>query len=146
MNKVIMIGNLANDPEAFTTQSGISRSTFRLAVQRKYANAQGVREADFFTVVCWRNTAEFCNKYLSKGRRVAVEGSLQNRSYDAQDGTKRYVTEINADSVEALGGKSDCSGGNSGSGASAPTPPPPTDTPAPMPGDFQEVDDDELPF
>lgn len=146
MNKVIMIGNLANDPEAFTTQSGISRSTFRLAVQRKYANAQGVREADFFTVVCWRNTAEFCNKYLSKGRKVAVEGSLQNRSYDAQDGTKRYVTEINADSVEALGGKSDSSGGNSGSGASAPTPPPPTDAPAPMPGDFQEVDDDELPF
>ena len=77
MNKVILIGNLANDPEAHTTQSGISRSTFRLAVQRKYANAQGVREADFLTIVAWRNTADFCNSYLVKGRKIAVEGSIQ---------------------------------------------------------------------
>ena len=103
MNKVIMIGNLANDPEAFTTQSGISRSTFRLAVQRKYANAQGVREADFFTIVAWRQTADFCNRYLVKGRKIAVEGSIQVRSYDGQDGVKHWVTEIIADSVEAVG-------------------------------------------
>ena len=102
MNKVIMIGNLANDPEARTTQSGISQSTFRIAVQRRFANQQGVREADFFTVIVWRQTADFCNRYLSKGRRVAVEGSIQNRSYDAQDGSTRYVTEIIADNVEML--------------------------------------------
>ena len=102
MNRVILIGNLANDPEAHTTQSGISRSTFRVAVQRRFANAQGIRETDFFTVVAWRQTADFCNRYLRKGNRVAVEGSVQNRSYDAQDGSKRWVTEIMADSVESL--------------------------------------------
>ena len=141
MNKVILIGNLANDPEARTTQSGISQSTFRLAVQRKFANAQGVREADFLTVVAWRASADFCNRYLSKGRKVAVEGSIQTRSYDAQDGTKRYVTEIVADSVEALGGKSE--GGNAQGQQSHPTPPPP---PPANPEGFTEVDDDDLPF
>ncbi len=100
MNKAILIGNLANDPESRTTSSGIAQCTFRLAVQRRFANQQGVREADFLTIVCWRQTAELCARYLSKGRKVAVEGSIQTRSYDAQDGTKRYVTEIHADRVE----------------------------------------------
>ena len=107
MNKVILIGNLASDPEAHTTQSGIARSSFRMAVQRRYANAQGEREADFLPVIAWRQTADFCNRYLTKGRKVAVEGSIQVRSYDAQDGSKRYVTEIVADSVEALTPKSE---------------------------------------
>lgn len=142
MNKVILIGNLANDPEAHTTQSGISRSTFRIAVQRRFANQQGVREADFLTVVAWRQSADFCNRYLRKGSKVAVEGSIQNRSYDAQDGSKRWVTEIIADSVESVGGRSD----------PGPTPPPaPTSSGssasgAPDPTSFTEVDDDELPF
>lgn len=132
MNKVIIIGNLANDPEARTTQSGISQSTFRIAVQRRFANQAGVREADFFTVVAWRQTADFCNRYLSKGRKVAVEGTIQNRSYDAQDGSKRYVTEIIADNIEALGARED-------SGAAQPAPA--------APDDFTEVpDDDNLPF
>lgn len=133
MNKVILIGNLANDPEARTTQSGVSQSTFRLAVQRRYANQAGVREADFLTVIAWRQTADFCNSYLVKGRKIAVEGSIQTRTYDAQDGTKRYVTEIIAQSVEALGpARRD---------ADDPGP-----TPPPGPEDFTEVDDDELPF
>ena len=100
MNKVILIGNLAADVESRTTQSGIAQASFRLAVQRRFANQQGQREADFFQIVCWRQTAEFAARYLSKGRKVAVEGSLQTRSYDAQDGSKRYVTEVIADSVE----------------------------------------------
>ena len=142
MNKVILIGNLANDPEAHTTQSGISRSTFRIAVQRRFANQQGVREADFLTVVAWRQSADFCNRYLRKGSKVAVEGSIQNRSYDAQDGSKRWVTEIIADSVESVGSRSD----------PGPTPPPAhassasTASGAPDPTSFTEVDDDELPF
>ena len=102
MNKVFIIGNLASDPESRTTASGIAQCSFRLATQRRYANQSGVREADFHQVVCWRNTAEFASKYLLKGRRVAVEGSIQYRSYDAQDGTKRYVTEIIADNLEIL--------------------------------------------
>ena len=107
MNKVILIGNLVNDPEATTTQNGFSRSKFRIAVQRKATNSQGVHEADFFTVIAWRQTADFCNRYLSKGRKIAIEGSIQNRSYEAQDGSKRNVTEIIAESVEAIGSKGD---------------------------------------
>ena len=144
MNKVILIGNLANDPEARTTQSGVSQSTFRIAVQRRFANAQGVREADFLTVVAWRQNADFCNRYLTKGRRVAVEGSIQNRSYDAQDGSKRYVTEIIADSIEAVGGREEASGGPRPRD-NGPTPPPARPA-APAMNDFTEVDDDELPF
>ena len=107
MNKVILIGNLANDPESRTTQSGIAQCSFRLAVQRRFKGANGERETDFLPVVCWRQTAEFAQRYLAKGRKVAVEGSIQTRSYDAQDGSKRYVTEIIADSVEAVGGRED---------------------------------------
>lgn len=149
MNKVILIGNLAADPEARTTQSGISQSTFRLAVQRKYANAQGVREADFFTVIAWRNTADFVNSYLVKGRKVAVEGTIQNRSYDGQDGQRHYVTEIIADNVEAL------SSPRRDAGDPGPTPPPSKadrpeqqrmDYSGDAADDFTEVDDDELPF
>ena len=144
MNKVILIGNLASDPEAFTTQSGVSRSTFRIAVQRRFANAQGVREADFLTVVAWRQTADFCNRYLTKGSKVAVEGSMQVRSYDAQDGSKRYVTEIIADSVEAVGGRDEAQG-QARPRDNGPTPPPAPPA-GPAMNDFTEVDDDELPF
>ena len=144
MNKVIMIGNLANDPEARTTQSGISQSTFRIAVQRRFANQQGVREADFFTVIAWRQTADFCNRYLSKGRKIAVEGSIQNRSYDAQDGSKRYVTEIIADNIEFVGSRNE-DGVQSRPRDNGPTPPPAQPAPPSM-NDFTEVDDDELPF
>ena len=143
MNKVILIGNLASDPEAFTTQSGISRSTFRIAVQRRFANAQGVREADFFTIVAWRQTADFCNRYLTKGRKVAVEGSIQNRSYDAQDSSKRTVTEIIADSIEALGSREE--GQAPRPRDNGPTPPPAAPA-QPAMNDFTEVEDDELPF
>lgn len=131
MNKVILIGNLASDPESRTTQSGIAQCSFRLAVQRRFKGANGERETDFLPVVCWRQTAEFAQRYLAKGRKVAVEGSIQTRSYDAQDGSKRYVTEIIADSVEAVGGRED--------GARKPES-------AQQNGGFTEVDDDELPF
>lgn len=97
---MIIIGNIAKEPETRITGSGITQCNLRVAVQRRFANASGVRESDFFDVVCWRQTAEFVNKYALKGRKVAVEGSLQTRSYDAQDGSKRYVTEIIADNVE----------------------------------------------
>ena len=144
MNKAILIGRLANDPESRTTQSGIAQCTFRLAVNSRFANAQGVREAAFLTIVCWRQTAELCARYLSKGRQVAVEGSIQNRSYDAQDGTKRYVTEIIADNVEFLGSRED--GARTG-GFDAPAAPAPAPKPqAPAPSGSVDFDDDELPF
>ena len=144
MNKAILIGNLANDPESRTTSSGIAQCTFRLAVQRRFANAQGVREADFLTIVCWRQTAELCARYLSKGRKVAVEGSIQTRSYDAQDGTKRYVTEIVAENIEFLGSREE--GGQRSGGFAPAAPAPAARNQMPVGGDFTEVDDDELPF
>lgn len=141
MNKVILIGNLAADPESRTTQSGVQQCTLRLAVQRRFANQQGQREADFFNVVCWRQTAEFAARYLSKGRKIAVEGSIQNRSYTAQDGSKRYVTEINAEHIESLDRAPDTAPQPA---AQAPKAEPPKQVRA---DEFIELpDDDELPF
>lgn len=133
MNKVVLIGNLAADPESRTTQSGVAQCTLRLAVSRRFADKQtGKRESDFFNVICWRGTAEFAAKYLSKGRKIAVEGSLQTRSYDANDGTKRYVTEIIADNVEFCDGKRDDVQGGGSSPVSG--------------GSGFEVTDEDLPF
>ena len=106
MNKVILIGRLARDPEMRTTPSGVATTSFTIAVQRNYANAQGDREADFISCVAWRKQAENIAKYCSKGSQAAVEGRIQTRNYDAQDGTKRYVTEVIADNVSFLGGRS----------------------------------------
>lgn len=136
MNKVILIGNLADEPKTSMTASGILKCTFRLATQRKYTNQQtGQREADFHSVVVWRQLAELCAKYLAKGRKCAVEGSINYRSYDAKDGSKRYVTEIVADSVEFLSARQQ-DGQNAGSQAGTNT----------QQEGFVPVDDDDLPF
>ena len=142
MNKVILIGNLANDPESRTTQSGVAQCSFRIAVQRRFKGANGERETDFLPVVCWRQTAEFAQRYLAKGRKVAVEGSIQTRSYDAQDGSKRYVTEIIADSVEAVGGSEDGAQNAQNARGTQNAQKPAQNHQA----EFTEVDDDELPF
>ncbi len=102
MNKCMFIGNLTRDPESGTTASGVSYCRFSIAVNRTYSNANGEREADFINIVTWRGLADNCSKYLSKGRKVAVCGQLQTRSYDAQDGSKRYSTEIVAEDVEFI--------------------------------------------
>ena len=105
MNKAIIIGRLTKDPELTQTTSGISVCRFTLAVSRKFTNAEGERETDFLNIIVWRNLADICHKYLKKGSQAAVTGSIQTRSYDAQDGTKRYVTEIVAEDVEFVGSK-----------------------------------------
>lgn len=102
MNKCILIGNLTRDPELNTTPSGVSLCRFSIAVNRNYSNQNGERETDFFNIVTWRGLADNCGKYLSKGRKVAIVGSIQNRSYDDKDGNKRYVTDIVAEDVEFL--------------------------------------------
>ena len=105
-----------------TGASGVQVCTFTLAVNRRFANKQGVREADFINIVTFNKTAELCARYLNKGRTAAVVGVIQTRSYDAQDGTKRHVTEVVADEVEFIGGAG-------GSGGRADDAPPPLDTP-----------------
>jgi single-strand DNA-binding protein len=136
MNRVELIGNLADEPKLTVMPSGVSVCSFRIAVQRRYANSQGVREADFLPIVAWRQTGELCAKYLSKGRKCGICGSIQTRSYDAKDGGKRYVTEIIADEVHFLGGgqRKQEDAQEPGTGGYA--------------GDdgFTPVDDDELPF
>lgn len=102
MNKVFLIGNLTRDPEVTITNSGITVCRFSIAVSRNFKNSDGERETDFFNIVVWRGLADNCGKFLHKGSKVAIAGSIQNRSYDAQDGTRRTVTDIVADDVEFL--------------------------------------------
>lgn len=105
MNKVILIGNLTRDPEGGTTQNGVSWCRFNLAINRRHTDQNGERQADYLNVVVWRTTADNCLRYLTKGRKVAVEGRIETRQYDGEDGQRRYVTEIVAESVEFLGTK-----------------------------------------
>lgn len=102
MNKVILIGNLTKNPELSQTPSGIAVCKFSIAVARDYANADGNRETDFFNISVWRGRAESCGEYLKKGNKVAIWGSIQNRSYEDKDGIKRTITEIVANDVEFL--------------------------------------------
>lgn len=134
-----MIGNVASDVELRKTQGGVSVCTFKLAVQRKFKNAAGEREADFLPIVTWRQLADLCGKYLAKGRKCAVIGSLQTRSYDAQDGSKRYVTEVIAEGVEFLSPRGEAAQ-NGAAGVTE------ANAQQPDSAGFSEVTDDELPF
>lgn len=102
MNKVILIGNLTKDPEQSYTPSNICVCRFTVAVNRSYSSQNGDKQTDFLPVVCWRNQAENCAKHLKKGSKVGVSGSIQTRTYDDQNGVRRYVTEIVADEVQFL--------------------------------------------
>lgn len=113
MNKVVLVGRLARDPELRTTTTGKSVSSFSIAVDRRYKQ-EGQPTADFFNVVAWGRQAEIINQYLGKGREIAINGRLQSRSYVAKDGTKRYVTEVVLEEFDFIGGRN--SGGNNGGG------------------------------
>ena len=159
LNRVILMGRLVADPELKTTGTGISVTSFRIAVDRSYVKSGEERKADFIDVVCWRQTAEFVCRYFSKGSLIAVEGQLQSRTYQAKDGSNRYVVEVVADNVSFTGERRE----NGYSQGYAPTPAysqpapsygqPPME-PQPMPSyqsgansDFQEMPlDDDLPF
>lgn len=121
MNKVTLIGRLTKDPELRYTSSNIAVASFTLAVDRGYTSPNGEHQADFLNIVVWRKPAENVKKFLTKGSQVAVDGSIQTRSYDDQNGQKRYITEILANSVEFLGSKGNTSS-QQGTEKSAPTP------------------------
>jgi single-strand DNA-binding protein len=114
LNRVILIGRLANDPELKYTPSGIAVCGFRLAVDRRFSNSQGERETDFIDIVAWRQSAEFAANYLGKGRLVAVDGRLQIRSWVAQDGTRRRAAEVVADDLRGLDRPRDQGAGTGG--------------------------------
>ena len=110
LNRVILMGRLVSDPELKTTGSGLSVTSFRIAIDRNYVKSGEERKADFIDIVAWRNTAEFVCKYFGKGSLIAVEGQLQSRTYQAKDGTNRYVVEVVADNVSFTGERRDNSG------------------------------------
>ena len=144
MNKLTIIGNLTRDPELRTTATGVNVCDFTVAVnrrQRRDAQNNGQPEADFFRVSAWRQLGENCAKYLAKGRKVAVVGSVSVRTYQANDGTTRATLEVNATDVEFLSSRNDGEAG----GYSAPAAPeaPSADSQA---AGFTAVETDELPF
>ena len=138
MNKVYLIGNLTRDPEISTTTSGISVCRMSIAVGRRFANAEGGRETDFFNITAWRGTADNCAKFLKKGNKIAVSGSIQTRTYDRQDGTKGFSIDIVADEVEFLSSRNDSTEGNNEGGMNMAGSNPVSD--------LQPINDDNLPF
>ena len=151
MNKVYLIGNLTCDPEMRSTSTGIPVCNFSIAVNRR-KRADGQQETDFFNIVTWRQLAELCSRYLAKGRKVAVSGSIQTRTYEAQDGSKRSAFDIVADEVEFLSSaQAGASSGEYHTPSPAPAAPRAPQAPAynaPADAGFTQVqvDDDELPF
>ena len=112
MNIVILIGRLVAAPELKYTQANIAMCSFRLAEDRRYKNQQGNEETDFIDCVAWRQQAEFMTNYLEKGSLIAVQGQLQVRSWQAQDGTNRRTVEVIVENVQSLGRKSQSDGYN----------------------------------
>ena len=131
LNKIFIMGRLTRDPELRRTQNGTAVTSFTLAVDRDFKNADGTKDTDFIDVVAWRNTAEFVSKYFAKGRMAVVEGRLQLRDWTDKDGNKRRAAEIVADSVYFGDSKRD-------GGETAQSEPQ---------GGFSEIEDDgDLPF
>lgn len=106
-NKVILIGNLVEDPELKTTPNGVPVTNFRIAVQRRYQRTEGQQDADFINIVCWRQSAEFVKRYFNKGRSILVCGQLQSRSWTDNNNQKRYTLEVVADEVSFVDRKPD---------------------------------------
>ena len=136
MNRVVLVGRLTRDPELrFTPGTGRAVASFTLAVNRRF-KSQGQPDADFIPIVVWGKIAENTANYVSKGRLVGVSGSIQTRSYEAKDGTRRYVTEVVADSVEFLESKNVTQQSYQSSQENF----------GEFEGEYQEVNDGDIPF
>jgi single-strand DNA-binding protein len=114
LNRVVLVGRLARDPELRYTASGVAIARFTLAVNRNYTNQQGEREADFIDITAWRGLAENCANYTRKGSLVGLEGRLQVRNYENQEGRTVYKTEVVADDVRFLESKNRTNNDNVG--------------------------------
>ena len=154
MNKVILMGRLARDPDVRTTQSGRQVARMTIAVDRRISRANvqpGQPTADFINLVAWERTAEFAGHYLNKGSQILVEGRIQTRSYEAQDGSKRYATEVIVERIEFAGPRQQNDVGmEDGFSPRAAAPAPASASPlasAPTPPPFDDAPtDDDIPF
>ncbi|MGN1051220.1 MAG: single-stranded DNA-binding protein [Acutalibacteraceae bacterium] len=150
INRVVLMGRLVSDPELKQTANGVSVTSFRIAVERNFVKPGEQRQADFIDIVAWRQTAEFVCRFFGKGAMIAVDGSIQTRTYQAKDGTNRYVVEVVADQVSFTGEKREQSRSYN-SPAGSPFPEPESQV-APSfsngsDSDFTEMpSDDDLPF
>ena len=140
MNKITLIGNLTHDPEMRSTPNGVSVCSFTIAVNRRFAAQGGERQTDFFRINAWRQLGETCSRYLAKGRKVAVIGELQARTYEAKDGTTRMSLDVSADEVEFLTPRA-----QSEEGGGAPAPRGNNANPQDLAG-FTDIQTDDIPF
>lgn len=143
MNRVVLVGRLTRDPDLRITPNGVAVATFTLAVNRTFTNQDGEREADFVQCVVWRRQAENVGNYLKKGSLAGIDGRIQTRNYEGQDGKRVYVTEVVAESVQFLEPKS--SSGGQQSNNYQPSNPPNNADPFNNTGKV-DITDDDLPF
>lgn len=147
MNRVILVGRLTKDPELRYTPNGVAVATFTLAVNRRFTNAQGEREADFINIVVWRKPAENTANFLKKGSLAGVDGRVQTRSYEGQDGKRVYVTEVLAESVQFLEPKSSGTQSEGNHSIQSESQSSNKSTADPFAGGTQiDISDDDLPF
>ena len=145
LNCVIIMGRLAADPELRTTPSGVSVTSFTVAVDSTFAKQGEERQTNWIDVVAWRQQAEFVTKYFQKGSMIAVQGNLQTRNYEDKNGNKRKAVEVVADRVSFTGSKSE-SGGSRYEAPPLPSTPPPSFATG-SGSDFNEItEEDDLPF
>lgn len=141
MNKIVLIGNLTRDPEVRSTPSGVTVCTFTIAVNRRFASQGGEKQTDFFRINVWRQLGETCARYLAKGRKVAVVGELQARTYEGNDGTTRMSLDVSADEVEFLTPRGQQEDGGQGAPATQRS-----DADAQDFAGFTDIQADDIPF
>ncbi|MFD2761331.1 single-stranded DNA-binding protein [Lentibacillus juripiscarius] len=157
LNRVVLVGRLTKDPDLRYTASGVAVANFTLAVNRPFSNQQGSRDADFINCVIWRRAAENLANYMKKGSMVGVDGRIQTRTFEGQDGKTVFVTEVVADSVQFLESKgSSQNRGQQSSGfqpnqnqnqsQNQPDQKPASDNPFKDNGEPIDISDDDLPF
>lgn len=131
VNKVILLGYLGKDPESFTFENGVKKTSFSIATTESYKNKEGERisQTEWHNITLWRGLADVAEKYLSKGSQVYIEGKIKTRCWDDKDGNKRYVTEIHADQMTMLGSKKERAAETQANSPAADTPAPEDDLP-----------------
>ena len=150
VNKVILVGNVGKDPEMKYFDNDVSLATFSLATsERGYTTSSGTQvpeRTEWHNIVCWRGLAQVAEKFIKKGSQLYIEGKIRSRSYDDQNGVKRYITEIVADNLELLGRRTAGTdeGSSSNYAGKTETPPSSVGTPSDERENISEVDD--LPF